>query len=89
VPAVRFLVDMWVDVRVADWLRVQGHDVVHLREQGLQRLSDGAIMEKAVAEDRVVMTFDLDFSEIAALPTLQGPSPHPCAGSASCAPACA
>jgi hypothetical protein len=46
-------------------------------------------MEKAAAEERGVVTFDLDFSEIAALPTLQGPSPHPCAGSASCAPACA
>jgi len=63
----RFLVDACVDVRVAEWLRGQGHDAVHLREQGLQRLADGEIFRKAVAENRCVLTFDLDFGEIAAL----------------------
>ena len=63
----RFLVDACVDVRVGEWLRGQGHDAVHLSEQGLQRLADGEIFRKAVAEDRCVLTFDLDFSEIAAL----------------------
>ena len=58
--------DACVDVRVAAWLRGQGHDAVHLSEQGLQRLADGDIFRKAVAEDRCVLTFDLDFSEIAA-----------------------
>ena len=63
----RFLVDACVDVRVGEWLRAQGHDAVHLREQGLQRLANGEIFRKAVAENRCVLTFDLDFSEIAAL----------------------
>lgn len=63
----RFLVDMCMDVRVADWLRSVGHDAVHLREQGLQRLPNGEIFLKATAEGRTVVTFDLDFSEIAAL----------------------
>ena len=58
---------MCVDIRVAKWLRSQGFDAVHLREQGLQRLADGAIFAKADAECRAVITFDLDFSEIAAL----------------------
>jgi predicted nuclease of predicted toxin-antitoxin system len=63
----RFLVDACVDVRVSEWLRGQGHDAVHLSEQGLQRLTDSEISRKAVAEGRCILTFDLDFGEIAAL----------------------
>lgn len=63
----RFLVDMCVDVRVAEWLRSEGHDTVHLREAGLHRLANGEIFRKAAWEKRAVLTFDLDFSEIAAL----------------------
>ena len=63
----RFLADMGVDVRVVHWLREQGHDAVHLRDEGLLRLPNGQIFEKAADEQRVVLTFDLDFGEIAAL----------------------
>lgn len=58
---------MGVSMAVVDWLRSQGHDAVHLREQGLQRAADVDIFAAAVAEQRVVLTFDLDFGEIAAL----------------------
>jgi predicted nuclease of predicted toxin-antitoxin system len=64
---VRFLADMGVDVRVVQWLRAHGHDANHLRDEGLHRLPDGEIFEKAIAEDRVILTFDLDFGEIMAL----------------------
>jgi predicted nuclease of predicted toxin-antitoxin system len=63
----RFLADMGVDSRVVSWPRGQGHDAKHLREEGLHRMPDGGIFAKALAEDRVVLTFDLDFAEIAAL----------------------
>ena len=63
----RFLADMGVDVRVVEWLRRQAHDAKHLRDEGLHRAPDGDIFAKAVAENRVVLTFDLDFGEIAAL----------------------
>ena len=63
----RFLADMGVSLRVAEWLRAVGHDAEHLGELGLSRLPNGAIFERAIEEDRVVITFDLDFSEIAAL----------------------
>ncbi len=62
----RILVDMSVDIRVADWLRSQGHDAVHLRDEGLHRMPNGEIFEKALSEDRIVLTSDLDFGEIAA-----------------------
>jgi predicted nuclease of predicted toxin-antitoxin system len=63
----RFLADMGVDVRIVDWLRRHGHDATHVRDEGLHRSPNGEIFEKAAAEDRVVLTFDLDFGEIAAL----------------------
>lgn len=63
----RFLADMGVSPRIVSWLRVEGHDAKHLREEGLQKLSDVEIFQKAQAEGRIVLTFDLDFGEIAAL----------------------
>ncbi len=62
----QFLADMGVSLRVVEWLRAAGHDAVHLREQGLQRLPNGDIFQKAHAEGRIVLTFDLDFGEIVA-----------------------
>ena len=62
----RFLADMGVSRRVCDWLRDTGHDAVHLRDEGLQRLPNGDIFAKAEQEKRVVLTFDLDFGEILA-----------------------
>jgi len=55
---------MGVARRVVEWLRDQGHDARHLREEELQRLPDDQIFRKAVAENRVVLTLDLDFGEI-------------------------
>ncbi|MBI2088268.1 MAG: DUF5615 family PIN-like protein [Deltaproteobacteria bacterium] len=63
----RLLADMGVDVRVVHWLRSQGHNATHLRDEGLQRSPNGEIFKKAVAESRVILTFDLDFGEILAL----------------------
>ena len=60
----RFLCDMGVSQRIVEWLRANGHDVVHLRDEGLHRLPDAAIFHKAFVEHRVVLTFDLDFGEI-------------------------
>ena len=62
----RFLADMCVSLRVTEHLRAAGHDVAHLRDEDLHRLPDGEIFAKAIAERRVVLTFDLDFGEIAA-----------------------
>jgi predicted nuclease of predicted toxin-antitoxin system len=63
----RFLVDMCTDVRVARWLADAGHDAKHLRDENLHRLPNGRIFAKAAAENRIVVTFDLDFGEIISL----------------------
>jgi predicted nuclease of predicted toxin-antitoxin system len=47
-------------------LRRRGHDVVHLSEAGLHRLPDPDILEMARLESRVILTFDLDFSDLLA-----------------------
>lgn len=62
----RFLADMGVSQQAVDWLRTRGHDAVHLRDKGLQRLPNGEIFQKAASEQRIVLTFDLDFGEILA-----------------------
>lgn len=64
---IRFLADMGVSQGVTSWLREQNRDVVHLREVGLERLPDEEIFQKAIHEQRVILTFDLDFGEILAL----------------------
>jgi predicted nuclease of predicted toxin-antitoxin system len=71
---VRFLADMGGDVRVVEWLRDQGHDAIHLREEGLQRAPDDRVFEKAIAEARVILTFDLDFADVIALARGRSPS---------------
>lgn len=63
----RFLADMGVGTKVVTWLKGKGHNVTHLSDEGLQRMPNGEIFAKAVSEKRVILTFDLDFGEIAAL----------------------
>src|SRR6266540_7215525 len=58
---------MGVDVRVVHWLRSQGYDAAHLRERAMQRASDAEIFRVALAEERIVLTFDLDFSDLASV----------------------
>ena len=70
----RFLADMCVDIRVVEWLREKGHDATHLREKGLYRMPNGEIFKKGIKEERTVITFDLDFAEIAALTGGEKPS---------------
>jgi predicted nuclease of predicted toxin-antitoxin system len=63
---VKFPADMGVSLTTVEGLRLAGHDAVHLRDEGLIRLSDSMIAAKAVAEGRIVLTFDLDFGDILA-----------------------
>jgi predicted nuclease of predicted toxin-antitoxin system len=40
---------------------------MHVRDEGLQTLEDSAIFTKAVRESRIILIWDLDFTEILAL----------------------
>jgi predicted nuclease of predicted toxin-antitoxin system len=71
---VKFLLDMGLARHTAAYLRAEGHDAIHLRDQGLQRLEDPDIIRKAQAEGRVILTHDLDFSRLIALSRARLPS---------------
>ena len=63
----KFLSDMDISPKTVAFLQSLGHDATHLLDQGLDRLQDPAILAKARDEGRIVLTHDLDFSEIVAL----------------------
>jgi predicted nuclease of predicted toxin-antitoxin system len=63
---VKFLADMGVSLSTVASLREAGHDAVHLRDEGLLRVKDSEILGKARSENRVVLTFDLDFGDLLA-----------------------
>lgn len=62
----KFLLDMGISRGSVAFLRALDHDAVHLGELGLARLPDPDILARALAEDRVVLTHDLDFGELLA-----------------------
>ncbi|MBL7161415.1 MAG: DUF5615 family PIN-like protein [Anaerolineales bacterium] len=70
----KFLADMGISPRIVLWLQEAGHDATHLHEEGLDRLSDEGILEKARREQRVVLTHDLDFGDLMAASRSNQPS---------------
>jgi predicted nuclease of predicted toxin-antitoxin system len=71
---VKFLADMGVSMATVRALRQAGEEVVHLREEGLIKLPDDQILAKAKLEQRVILTFDLDFGGLLAAASGATPS---------------
>jgi predicted nuclease of predicted toxin-antitoxin system len=61
-----FLADMGISPKIVDCLQRLGHQAVHLQQQGLHRLNDSEILEKARREESIVLTHDLDFTDLLA-----------------------
>ena len=59
----RFLVDRCAGRQLADWLREKGYDVLEARELGPDP-GDEALLERANAEHRILVTIDTDFGEL-------------------------
>lgn len=70
----RFLADAGISPKTVEFLRGTGHEAVHVCELAMQRVPDRLLVEKARTDDRIVLTFDLDFGEILALGVLTRPS---------------
>ncbi len=62
----RFLADMGISPVTVAFLQELGHEAWHLCEQGLDRLPDSAVLEKARVEQCVLLTHDLDFGDLLA-----------------------
>lgn len=70
----KFLADMGISPQSVEFVRKVGHEAVHLHELGLDTLSDSEILEKARKETQIVLTSDLDFSELLAIAGYRLPS---------------
>ncbi len=62
----RFLLDMGVSYKVGLWLNSIEHNAIHLSEEGLHTMEDHLIVEKAINENRIILTADMDFGQILA-----------------------
>lgn len=54
-------------LRLLSGFKSKGMTLLTLRDEGLHRLPNGEIFSKAISENRILLTFDLDFGEIVAL----------------------
>lgn len=58
----KLYVDQQLPPLLADWLRDQSHDALHVRDIGLKTGSDHAIWTRAIADDAVIISRDSDFA---------------------------
>ena len=59
----QFKLDENLDVDLATWLAAMGHDAKTVRDEQLSGASDERVFAAAMAEDRCLVTLDLDFSD--------------------------
>ena len=72
--SLRFLIDNALPPQLADLLEKAGYDAVHVRAYGMQAAKDEQIVERAVEEDRIVVSADSDFGAIIAAQEAERPS---------------
>ncbi|MFZ3166145.1 MAG: DUF5615 family PIN-like protein [Candidatus Methanoperedens sp.] len=59
----RFLVDECTGPAVAQWLRLQNHDVVSVFDE-IRGADDRNVIQKAYEQNRILITNDKDFGEL-------------------------
>ena len=60
----RFKLDENLPIRAVEVLRATGHDAVHLLDQIAAGADDGTVAGLVRAENRALITLDLDFADI-------------------------
>jgi predicted nuclease of predicted toxin-antitoxin system len=64
----KIYLDQMLQLQVAETLRLEGHDVKRASETGQYRADDAQILERAVAENRILITLDEHFGDWVVLP---------------------
>ena len=70
----RILADLHISPRTVSLLRGLGHDVVRVNEILPATAADREILTRAAADQRAILTQDLDFSALTVLPGNRFPS---------------
>jgi predicted nuclease of predicted toxin-antitoxin system len=60
----RFLLDANISHETAEFLESLGYEAKTVAQFGLEKAEDPKIVEKAIKEKMILVTFDLDFGEI-------------------------
>lgn len=60
----RFLTDQDVYQTTISYLKNPGHDVIRAKDIGFERASDNEILERAVKDQRILITRDKDFGAL-------------------------
>lgn len=69
----KLYLDQMFKVNVAQTLRDQGYDVLRASETGQARADDQQILQKAIVENRMLITLDEHFGDWAILPLCSHP----------------
>ena len=64
----RFKIDENLPIQFAELLAAEDHDAVTVVSQGLQGKDDATLVNRCLEEERILVTLDLDFSDIRAYP---------------------
>jgi predicted nuclease of predicted toxin-antitoxin system len=70
----KFLADMGISPNTVSFLQNLGHQATHLHQEGLDRLSDSEILQKARLDGSILLTHDLDFGDLLAANESELPS---------------
>jgi predicted nuclease of predicted toxin-antitoxin system len=69
----KLYLDQMLPLDVAHELRSKGHNVVRASEVGQARADDGQILQKAITENRILVTLDEHFGDWVILPLKKHP----------------
>jgi predicted nuclease of predicted toxin-antitoxin system len=69
----KIYLDQMFGIDVAEVLRGEGHDIVRASEIGQSRADDEQILQKAISENRILITLDEHFGDWVILPLKRHP----------------
>ncbi len=71
--SLKLYLDQMLQLNVALALRHEGHDIMRSSEVGQARADDHEILQKAIAENRILITLDEHFGDWVVLPLSRHP----------------